>query len=777
MILCGGAINSPQLLQLSGVGNAAELEALGIDVVHDLPGVGENLQDHLEVYVQHACTQPVSMQPALKKWKRPFIGAQWLFFRSGPGATNHFEAGGFVRSNDDVAYPNLMFHFLPLAIRYDGSSPAGEHGYQVHVGPMYSDARGSVKITSTDPRVHPGAALQLPLDRRRTGASGSRRSASRATILDQPAFDPFNGGEISPGPAVETDEEILDWVARDAETALHPSCTCRMGTDELSVVDPATMRVHGVDGLRVVDASVFPYVTNGNIYAPVMMVAEKAADLILGNTPLAPSRADFYRHTRAMLNELRVGEFLAALGERTPTPASGAATALTAALAAALAELAARFAGDEEAVMRAKALVTAAPVAEDGGGRPARRRRRPRLQQPADRDHRATRELAAQRCRRRAGALRGRRRRSRAAASARRADAPAARVQPPAGARSRSVLDLNDVVAGIEPMLRRLIGEDIELAIDARARPAGRSRPTAAQLEQVIVNLAVNARDAMPRRRHADDRDRERRRSTSDYAARTPASRPGRYVLLAVTDTGVGMDARDAARASSSRSSRPRSRARAPGSASRRSTASSSRAAARSGVYSELGRGTTFKIYLPVASTKPQRPPAAPGARRAACDGETILVVEDDDAVRGADRAGPRDARLRRPRGRDRRRRARAAGPRRPIDLLAHRRRDAGHERASARRARGRARPRAVLVFMSGYTEASIARDDLLGAGRAFLQKPFTPGRLLAVMAEARTAGRHRSARGVQEGLVDGPTNRRGGRCSRSRGRPRGRRA
>jgi choline dehydrogenase len=298
VILCGGAINSPQLLQLSGVGNAHELDELGVGVVHDLPGVGENLQDHLEVYVQYSCTQPVSVQPALKKWKRPFIGAQWLFFRSGPGATNHFEAGGFVRSNDDVAYPNLMFHFLPVAIRYDGTSSAGEHGYQVHVGPMYSDARGSVRITSTDPRIHPALRFNyLSTDQDRREWLEAVRVARR--ILSQPAFDPFNGGEISPGPAVETDAEVLDWVARDAETALHPSCTCRMGADERSVVDPSTMTVRGVDGLRVVDASVFPYVPNGNIYAPVMMVAEKAADLILGNTPLAPAVADFYRHRGA----------------------------------------------------------------------------------------------------------------------------------------------------------------------------------------------------------------------------------------------------------------------------------------------------------------------------------------------------------------------------------------------------------------------------------------------------------------------------------------------
>ena len=298
IILCGGAINSPQLLQLSGVGGAGLLGGLGIDVVADLPGVGENLQDHLEVYVQYSSKLPVSVAPALKWRNRPMVGARWLFLRSGPGATNHFEGGGFARSNDDVAYPNLMFHFLPIAIRYDGSSPAGGHGYQVHIGPMYSDSRGSVQITSTDPQVHPALRfnyLSTPTDRLEwVEAIGVARK-----ILSQPAFDDYNGGELSPGPEVATEEQILDWVCRDAETALHPSCTAAMGTGEQSVVDPATMRVHGLDGLRVVDASVMPYVTNGNIYAPVMMIAEKAADLILGNTPLPPSDAPFYRHQPA----------------------------------------------------------------------------------------------------------------------------------------------------------------------------------------------------------------------------------------------------------------------------------------------------------------------------------------------------------------------------------------------------------------------------------------------------------------------------------------------
>ena len=294
IICCGGAINSPQLLQLSGVGNGAELAELGIEVVADLPGVGENLQDHLEVYVQYGSKQPVSVAPALKWRNRPMVGAKWLFGRTGPGATNHFEGGGFACSNDEVAYPNLMFHFLPIAIRYDGSQPAGGHGYQVHIGPMYSDSRGTVKITSTDPAVHPALRfnyLSTPTDRR----EWVEAIRVARTILTQPAFDEYSAGELSPGPAVETDEEILAWVARDAETALHPSCTAKMGTDPMSVVDPASMRVHGLDGLRVVDASVMPYVTNGNIYAPVMMAAEKAADLILGNTPLPPEPVEFYR--------------------------------------------------------------------------------------------------------------------------------------------------------------------------------------------------------------------------------------------------------------------------------------------------------------------------------------------------------------------------------------------------------------------------------------------------------------------------------------------------
>jgi choline dehydrogenase len=294
IIVSAGAINTPQLLQLSGVGNAAELHPLGIEPVVDLPGVGENLQDHLEVYIQYASKKPVSLQPYLAGWRRPLIGLQWLF-RRGPGVSNHFEAGGFVRSNDSVDRPNLMFHFLPLAIRYDGSVPAGGHGYQVHVGPMLSDAAGSVKITSPDPTVKPALRFNyLSTEKDRKEWVEAVRCARR--ILNQPAFAPYNGGELSPGSEVENDSQILDWVARDAETALHPSCTARMGRDVMSVVDPESLRVHGVTGLRVVDASVMPSITNANIYAPVMMIAEKAADLISGVDPLPPEYVDWYRH-------------------------------------------------------------------------------------------------------------------------------------------------------------------------------------------------------------------------------------------------------------------------------------------------------------------------------------------------------------------------------------------------------------------------------------------------------------------------------------------------
>ena len=293
VICCAGALNTPQLLQLSGIGPKKILEKVGIPVVADLPGVGENLQDHLEVYIQHSSLQPITQQPNLSVGRRPFIGLQWLF-RRGPATSNHFEAGGFVRSNTEVPYPNLMMHFLPLAVRYDGEAAKTDHGYQVHIGPMHANTRGSVMIHSGDPFVKPQIRFNYlsTWNDRREWVEAVKTARS---VLNQPAFEGIDGGELSPGVDVKTDEEILDWVRRDAETALHPCGTARMGVGAEAVVDPTTMGVHSIKGLKVVDASVMPFITNGNIYAPTMMIAEKAADLILGNTPLEPEEHGFHR--------------------------------------------------------------------------------------------------------------------------------------------------------------------------------------------------------------------------------------------------------------------------------------------------------------------------------------------------------------------------------------------------------------------------------------------------------------------------------------------------
>lgn len=294
IICCGGAINSPHLLQMSGIGAGDLLNQHGIPVVHDLPGVGENLQDHLELYVQYQCSKPVSLYPSLQHWRKPFIGAQWLFGRQGVGASNHFEAGGFIRGNDEVAYPNLQFHFLPIAIRYDGTAPREGHGFQLHVGPMNTDVRGHVKIKSSDPEQYPSILFNyLSTEQERKDWLDAIRCSRN--IVAQPAFDELRGKELAPGEDVRTDEEILDFVAREGESAYHPSCTCKMGYDDMAVVD-RELKVHGIENLRVVDASIMPSITNGNIYAPVMMIAEKAADLILGNTPQAPSTEPFYTH-------------------------------------------------------------------------------------------------------------------------------------------------------------------------------------------------------------------------------------------------------------------------------------------------------------------------------------------------------------------------------------------------------------------------------------------------------------------------------------------------
>lgn len=294
VVLCSGAFGSPQILQVSGVGPKKLLESLDIPVVQDLPGVGQNLQDHLEVYVQYKSLKPVSLNPSLKWWKKPSIGLQWLLFKTGPAATNHFEAGGFIRSNSKELYPNLMFHFLPLAVRYDGTIPGVSHGYQVHVGPMLSNARGSLNIKSKDLRQHPSIRFNY-LSTKQDRSEWVEAIEAARKILNQDAFKEFNGGELSPGSNVDTPEKILNWVAKDAETALHPSCTCKMGKDEMSVLEPDSLKVHGLEGLRVVDASSMPYITNGNIYAPVMMLAEKASDLILQKTSLQPENIEYYK--------------------------------------------------------------------------------------------------------------------------------------------------------------------------------------------------------------------------------------------------------------------------------------------------------------------------------------------------------------------------------------------------------------------------------------------------------------------------------------------------
>jgi choline dehydrogenase len=286
IILCAGAIGSPQLLQVSGIGDADQLARLGVPVVHDLPGVGESLQDHLAVHLQHLCREPVSMAPVRRKVNWPGIVAEALLLGSGPGSRNPMQAGGFVRSTPDQSHPDLMFLLAPLAMHSsERSIPVGEHGYQMHVGVMRSSARGSVRITSPEPSQHPAIRLNFL-----SGAEDRRRWVDAVHIgrelLAQPAMDRLNGGESLPGPEVRSDDEVVDWVTRTARAGLHLACSARMGTDEGAVVDPTTLRVRGLDGLRIVDAAIMPSLTNANTYAPVLMLAEKAADMILGNSPL-----------------------------------------------------------------------------------------------------------------------------------------------------------------------------------------------------------------------------------------------------------------------------------------------------------------------------------------------------------------------------------------------------------------------------------------------------------------------------------------------------------
>jgi len=289
VILAAGSINTPKLLKLSGVGPAAELKSHGIPVVRDLPGVGENLQDHIEFYFQVACTQPITLYSSMGLFARARIGLRWLLFKDGLGATNHFETGGFIRSRPDVPYPDIQFHFLPLAVTYDGSSLAREHGFQAHVGPMRSKSRGHVRLRSSDARAKPRILFNYlghPDD------LVEFRACVRLTraIFAQAAFDPYRGREIQPGKEVVTDDEIDAFVRAKVESAYHPSCTCRMGRrdDAMAVVDPEG-RVYGIEALRIVDSSVMPSITNGNLNAPTIMIAEKLADCVLGRPALPPA--------------------------------------------------------------------------------------------------------------------------------------------------------------------------------------------------------------------------------------------------------------------------------------------------------------------------------------------------------------------------------------------------------------------------------------------------------------------------------------------------------
>ena len=295
VILAGGPINSPQLLKLSGVGPAAELRGFGIDMVADRPGVGENLQDHLEFYFQVACKQPITLYSSMGLAARARIGLRWLLRKDGLGATNHFESCGFIRSRPGVASPDIQYHFLPLAVTYDGQGLASEHGFQAHVGPMRSKSRGWVRLRSADPADKPRLFFNYmshPDD------WTEMRACVRLTreIFAQKAFDPYRGREIQPGADVVDDEAIDAFIRDKVESAYHPSCTCKMGAlaDPLAVVDPQA-RVIGVEGLRVVDSSIMPSVTTGNLNAPTIMLAEKAADHILGRPALAPSNAPYYR--------------------------------------------------------------------------------------------------------------------------------------------------------------------------------------------------------------------------------------------------------------------------------------------------------------------------------------------------------------------------------------------------------------------------------------------------------------------------------------------------
>ncbi len=289
VILCASSINSPKLLMLSGVGDEAELRKHGIDVVSHRPGVGQNLQDHLELYFQVECKKPVTLYSKLNLFSKAMIGAQWLLFKSGPGATNHFESAAFIRSEAGVPYPDIQYHFLPVAIRYDGKSAANAHGFQMHTGPMRSDSRGQVTLRSADPADAPDILFNY-MSTEKDWVDFRKCIRLTRELLNQKAFEPFAGDEIAPGKDCQTDEEIDDFVRDHVESAYHPCGTCRMGaSDDPTAVVDTNCSVIGVQSLRVVDCSVFPRITNGNLNAPVIVTAEKASDIILGKDSLPAS--------------------------------------------------------------------------------------------------------------------------------------------------------------------------------------------------------------------------------------------------------------------------------------------------------------------------------------------------------------------------------------------------------------------------------------------------------------------------------------------------------
>ncbi|APY13333.1 choline dehydrogenase [Brucella sp. 10RB9214] len=303
VIIAASSINSPKLLMLSGIGPAAHLKEHGIDVVADRPGVGQNLQDHLEVYIQQECTQPITLYSKLNLFSKAKIGVEWLLFKTGDGATNHFESAAFVRSRAGVEYPDIQYHFLPVAIRYDGKAAAETHGFQAHVGPMRSKSRGSVTLRSANPREKPVIKFNY-MSHEDDWADFRHCVRLTREIFGQAAFDPYRGAEIQPGAHVQTDDEIDSFIREHVESAFHPCGTCKMGAvdDPMAVVDPEC-RVIGVEGLRVADSSIFPRITNGNLNGPSIMVGEKASDHILGRTPLARSNQEPWINPRWQVSD------------------------------------------------------------------------------------------------------------------------------------------------------------------------------------------------------------------------------------------------------------------------------------------------------------------------------------------------------------------------------------------------------------------------------------------------------------------------------------------